>query len=74
MSKPRLDLENMFTHHAPFGDQADRYTSIRSALKAAAQIVVNLTPESPEQTIAIRKLEEAMFYANAAIARNEVEC
>ncbi len=36
-----------------------------------AQYVLALTPESREQSLAVTKLEEAMMWANAAIARNE---
>lgn len=65
------DLDNIFTYHAPFGDQADRYTRLRGYGKnLAIQIIVN-TPKSREQSLALTKLEEAIFWANAAIARNE---
>ena len=70
--KPTLDqLANRFTFHAPNGDQAERYERIRAQIRAAAIVVVDLTPCSPEQTRALNALDEAMFLANAAIARNE---
>jgi len=33
--------------------------------------IIQNTPPSREQSLAITHLEEAIFYANAAIARNE---
>lgn len=67
-----LDLENIFCHHVPFGDQADRYGQVRAAALVFAKLVTEITPGSAEQTLAIRKIQEAMFFANAAIAINEV--
>ena len=66
-----LDLENIFCHHTPFGDQCDRYGQVRAAALEFAQLVTKITPGSAEQTLAIRKIQEAMFFANAAIAINE---
>ena len=31
--KPEIDLDNLFTYHAPKGDQAGRYESIRDAAR-----------------------------------------
>ena len=65
------DYNNIFTYHPPFGDQADRYTRLRGYGKnLAIQITVN-TPKSREQSLALTNLEQALFWANAAIARNE---
>ena len=68
-----IDLNNIFTYHAPFGNQAERYEKLRSQTKFLAMIVLELTPECAEQTIAIRKLQEAVMFANAAIAINETK-
>lgn len=70
--KPTIErLENRFQHHAPKGDQGDRYGNVRHAILQAAVACVSLTPVSPEQTRALNALDEAMFLFNAAIARNE---
>lgn len=68
---PKLDLENLFSYHAPKGDQIQRYAEIRSEALKFARKIVELTPESPEQTLAIRKIHEAVMQANAAISCNE---
>lgn len=64
-------LANRFMHHAPKGDQTERYGQIRAKMLEAAKLVRDLTPCSPEQARAINALDEAMMLANAAIARNE---
>ena len=65
------DLENRFTYHAPKSDQQKRYEQLRSEAKALAYSITDNTPPSREQSLALTKLEEAIFWANAAIARNE---
>jgi hypothetical protein len=64
-------LDNDFTYHSPVRDQVDRYPMIRDEAKELAVTIVKLTPPSREQSVALTKLEEAVFWANAAIARNE---
>lgn len=71
-SKQTTDkIENNFTYHSPNPEQAERYVLIRDLIKSLAYNIVNHTPESREQALAITNLEQAMFWANAAIARNE---
>lgn len=64
-------IERDFTHHAPKGDQAERYQMIRSAAKAVAANLLVQCPPSRERSLALTHLEESVFWANAAIARNE---
>ena len=64
-------VENDFTYHAPKGDQVNRYAEIRDMGKQLAVLIVNLTPISREQSLALTLLEQATMMANAAIARNE---
>jgi hypothetical protein len=66
-------LENDFTYHKPISDQQARYVIIRESAKQLAYDIVYLTPPSREQSSALTHLETAIFYANAAIARNEKE-
>lgn len=70
--KPTIQqLENRYRHRAPGGDQAERYGNVRHAILQAAITCVNLTPCSPEQTRALKALDEAMMLFNASIARHE---
>lgn len=65
------DLGKRFTYHAPKDDQPRRYVEIREEAKLFATTICDLCPESTERTAALVKLEEAVFWANASIARNE---
>lgn len=65
------DLENRFTYHAPRGDQPNKYEAIRNYASDFAKLLGNYCPESRELSLAITKLEESVFWANASIARNE---
>ena len=65
------DIDNNFTYHPPKEGQQERYVAIREAGKGLANLVIAATPGSREQSLALTKLEEAVMWANAAIARNE---
>lgn len=67
----RGDLVHRFTYHAPHSDQPARYEAIRQEALNLAQTITSLTPASREQSLAITNLEQAVYWANAAIARNE---
>jgi hypothetical protein len=67
----QADLDNRFTYHAPKDGQALKYEDIRARAKELAGNINVQCPESREKSLAITHLEEAVFWANAAIARNE---
>lgn len=64
-------LVHRFAYHPPdTEDKVSRHENVRSVCFGAAKELIELTgPPSREQSIAITKVEEAMFWANAAIAR-----
>jgi len=62
------DLANWFTYHAPTEVQVIQYARLRDAAHEFARIILDTTPPSADQTTAIRKIREAVFTANAAIA------
>jgi len=64
-------IENSFTYHPPVGNQQERYVRLRDMAKQLAIQIINDTPSSREQSTAITKLEEAIMWANKAIACNE---
>lgn len=66
-------IENTFAHHPPVGDQLERYNLLREHAKAFAYLIASSTPKSREQSLAFTHLEEAVFFANAAIARHGAE-
>ena len=65
-------INNDFVYHAPYGDQLERYAALREAGRLLAIKIVESTPISREQSLALTNLEQAIMFANAAIARNEV--
>jgi hypothetical protein len=65
----RRFLESLSTPAKP--GQNDRVEAIRNAARALAALLQSVTPPSREQHFALAKLEEAVFWANAAIARRE---
>lgn len=64
-------IVNNFTYHPPKEDQQERYAAIRQSASSLALDIVNNTPPSREQSLALTSLEQAVMWANAAIARNE---
>jgi len=68
---PKLNLDRLFAYHKPHGTQPDRYARLRAAARTYADAIAELTPESPEQTLAIRCVHAASMHANSAIAVNE---
>lgn len=65
----RGDIERRFNYHEPDESRATRHEMVRSAMKQAAYVVLDTTLPGREQSLALTKLEEAMMWANAAIAR-----
>lgn len=65
------ELEIRFTYHRPNGDQPSRYEDLREAAKSLAVMIMSYCPPSREQSLAVTKLEEAVMWANAGIARRE---
>jgi len=66
---PQAALDKWFTHHPPRNAmEIERYERIRAAGKVFAEVILAETPGCADQTVAIRKVREAVFVANAAIA------
>jgi hypothetical protein len=66
-------INNDFIYHSPHSDQLARYAALREAGRLLAIKIVESTPVSREQSLALTNLEQAIMFANAAIARNEQE-
>lgn len=65
------DLENRFKHHPPKNPETiASHEAVREELRVTAILLDDMLPDSREKSIAITKLEEALMWANAAIARN----
>lgn len=68
-----VHLDKIFTYHPPKFGQPTRYEEIRSRARWMARFLMETCPRSRELSLAMTKLEEVVFWANAAIARNEKE-
>lgn len=65
------DIENRFSYHPPRDEVTkEDHEFVRTVLMRAAHHLDHRIPDdSREKSLAITKLEEAMMWANAAIAR-----
>lgn len=66
-----IDLKNRFRGHDLDDDDNDLCVEIRNLFEETASIINGWCPESREKSLAMTKLEEAMFWSNASIARNQ---
>ena len=65
------DLGRRFASHKPKDESTGfAHANIRNACWAAAQLLVTLVPPGRERALALTKLEEAMMWGNAGLARN----
>lgn len=69
MEHDEIDLR--FAFHPTTVEQAERMDAIRAEAHAFALMIVDRTPASREQSLALTALEEVVMWANAAIARRE---
>lgn len=64
------DLANRFTYHAPTPEAIPKFGTLRAAAHDLASLVNELAPDGREKSLAITAIEEAVMWANAAIARD----
>lgn len=65
-----LDIEHRFAFHAATTqEKRDEHTSVRQQCRQLADSLNEALPEGREKAVVMTKLEEVMFWANAAIAR-----
>jgi len=62
-----MDIENIFSYHAPNDDQQKRLGMVRQVAKYLARTIEECVPAGADQTAAIRKVREAVMTANAGI-------
>jgi|SRR6185295_1811866 len=67
----RERLDNDYQYHSPNEDQQDRYILIRAEARKFAETILRNTPKSREQSLALTYMDQVVFAANSAIARNE---
>lgn len=67
------DLVNRFRFHKATEATGPLHALVRTKCFELASELNELLPNSREKSLAITKLEEVMFWANAGIARNPQE-
>jgi hypothetical protein len=65
------DIDYRVDYREPTPEKKERHEMMRASVKRLMRYVSENTPPGREQSFAFTKLEEAMFWANAAIARDE---
>lgn len=65
------ELKKRFTYHPPLAGQREKYENLRESGRKMGTIILMLCPDSRERSLAITKVEEAIMWANSAIARRE---
>lgn len=63
------DIEHRTMHHPPDADAITCHQAVRDMARSALVTIQQVCPRSEERTLAERKIEEAMMWGNAAIAR-----
>ncbi len=67
----QVELDNMFSYHAPMGNQVDRYGVIRAQGRQLARVILAYSRDSEERRQALFAVRAAVMWANAGIACNE---
>lgn len=63
------ELDKRFSFHPADDDAASCHEAVRAAARRLALSVLQATEPGREQSLALTKIEEAMMWANASIAR-----
>jgi hypothetical protein len=64
------DIENRIKYHRPDEDAINRIAVMRGTALMWAEQVLEYVPAGREQALALTKIEEALMWANAGIARD----
>jgi hypothetical protein len=68
----KKDIDHRFTFHPPATpERGQAHEDVRDVCRGLADYLNATLPEGREKSLAITKLEELMFWSNAAIARSD---
>ena len=65
-----MNVDNMFAQYTPTPEQKRRMNSLRNCARMLAREIQSSTPAGPNQTLAIRHVEDALMRANKAIVED----
>lgn len=63
-------IDNDFSFHPATEETGPKHDSVRQIVRDAAHALADVVPTGRERSVALTKLEEAMMWANAGIARS----
>lgn len=66
----KTDIDSRFTYHPPTENRKVKHLLIREHGKALAEYLDENVPDGREKSLAITKIEEAIMWANAGLARS----
>ena len=66
-------IDHNFKYHTPSPRKIQLHNDVREFGKEFAELINGLCNEGREKSLAITKVEEAVMWANAAIARSSKE-
>lgn len=69
LSPAEAQVERCFRTYAVHDDQKQRVAQVTAGFADMGRIIAGLVPPGREQSLALTHLEQAMFFANAGIAR-----
>lgn len=61
-------LKDLFTYHGPGREDNNRFELIRETALELARVIYLNCPGSPDRSVALRQLRQAVYSANASIA------
>lgn len=64
------DLTQRFEHHTPSETGASHIEYLRVRFSNLAETVNDVVPDGREKSLALTNLEQALFWANAGVARH----
>lgn len=64
------EILDRFRYHPPSAEGAERHKSLTGAFFTVARVIEEVCPDGREKALAFTKLEEAKFWASAAVARD----
>lgn len=70
MMRAKADLANRIKYHRPDTNGIDRIATMRAYAFEWGVSILHNVPDGREQSLALTKIEEALFWANAGIARD----
>ena len=63
------DIDNRFATHHVSSTTVEKMADLREEFKTLAHVIDESIPDGREKSLTMTKLEEAMFFANAALSR-----